>query len=156
LTYYIIVNPDFGRHNTEIARDISAKAEEMGMELSVQSSTMDISMLTGSGVTVDIYGNDLEVLQSIARDVAEMVSEIDGVCDVDNGLSESVPEMKITVDKDRAVDKGLTVAQVFQFVAQKLAEKTKITEADIDGKTMDIYMIDARNSDIRPRYGDGS
>ena len=150
LSYYIIVDSDAGRSNVDIARDIRTVSEEMNLNLSVQTSTMDISMLTGTGVSVKVRGDDMDTLRAIAADVAEIVRSIDGATDVSDGLESSVPEMRVTVDKEKAIDKGLTVGQVIQFLATKLAGKTKITQATLDGKSLSIYVLDGRNSDITP------
>ena len=141
LTYYIIVDSAAGRANVDIGRDISAQAEEMGMELGVQTSTMDISMLTGTGVSVDIIGDDVATLRQIAGEVAQIIAGVEGTAEIDDGLEASVPEISITVDKERATDYNLTVGQVLQFVATKLAGKTEITEAELT----------ARHGGVRPR-----
>ena len=150
LSYYIIVDSDAGRSNVEIGQDITAEAEAMGLDLNLQTSTMDISMLTGTGVSVDIVGDDVETLRAIASDVSEIVRGVEGTTAIDDGLEASVPEIRITVDKERATDYNLTVGQVLQFVATKLAGKTEITEAALDGKSMSVYIIDGRNSSITP------
>ena len=150
MSYYIIVDSDAGRSNVEIGQDITAEAEAMGLDLNLQTSTMDISMLTGTGVSVDIVGDDVETLRAIASDVSEIVRGVEGTTAIDDGLEASVPEIRITVDKERATDYNLTVGQVLQFVATKLAGKTEITEAALDGKSMSVYIIDGRNSSITP------
>ena len=150
LSYYMIVDSDAGRSNADIARDIRAIADDMGLDFSVQTSTMDISMLTGSGISVNITGPEVEQLRAIAADVAEIVRSVDGAAEVDDGLENSVPELSVTVDKEKAIDKNLTVGQVLQFVATKIAGKTEISQATLDGRTLSIYLIDGRNSDITP------
>lgn len=150
LSYYIIVDADAGRSNASIAEDIRKISEDMHLDLSIQTSTMDISMLTGTGISVKVLGDDMDTLRAIAADVTEIVKNVDGAVNVDDGLESSVPEMRITVDKEKAIDKGLTVAQVIQFVATKLAGKTEITQATLDGRNMSIYVLDGRNSGITP------
>ena len=150
LSYYMIVDSEAGRSNAAIARDIRAIADDMGLDFSVQTSTMDISMLTGSGISVNITGPEVEQLRAIAADVAEIVRSVDGAAEVDDGLENSVPELSVTVDKEKAIDKNLTVGQVLQFVATKIAGKTEISQATLDGRTLSIYLIDGRNSDITP------
>ena len=150
LSYYMIVDSDAGRSNAAIARDIRAIADDMGLDFSVQTSTMDISMLTGSGISVNITGPEVEQLRAIAADVAEIVRSVDGAAEIDDGLENSVPELSVTVDKEKAIDKNLTVGQVLQFVATKIAGKTEISQATLDGRTLSIYLIDGRNSDITP------
>ena len=150
LTYYIIVDESAGRANVEIARDIRAASESMGVELSISTSTMDISMLTGSGISIDITGPEIDGLQAVAKDVAEIVRSLEGATEIDDGLEASVPELRITVDKELATDHNLTVGQVYQFIAKKIYGKMEITEATLDGETLSIYLIDGRNASITP------
>ncbi|MBQ8088093.1 MAG: efflux RND transporter permease subunit, partial [Clostridia bacterium] len=150
LTYYILVAENAGRSNADIARDIRASAEKRNMELSVETSTMDISMLTGSGISIDITGDDTDELSRIARDVADIVRSVPGATEVSDGLETAVPEMRVMVDKEAASEHNLTVAQVLQFLGGKLAGKTEITQATLDGAALSIYVIDGRNSTITP------
>ena len=99
---------------------------------------------------MNITGPEVEQLRAIAADVAEIVRSVDGAAEVDDGLENSVPELSVTVDKEKAIDKNLTVGQVLQFVATKIAGKTEISQATLDGRTLSIYLIDGRNSDITP------
>ena len=149
-SYYIIVDESAGRKNTDIAAEIEAVGAKYDAELTAQASTMDISMLTGSGISVEITGDDIEILQNIAVDVAEIARNTEGVTDVSDGLEEAVPELRIVVDKEKAVNQGLTTGQVYQFIAQKLMEKVQIGKITLDGKEMDIQMIEGRNLGLRP------
>ena len=66
LTYYIIVDEAMERSNAEIGADISALAAREGLEVSVQTSSMDISMLSGDGISINIAGDDLQTLRQAA------------------------------------------------------------------------------------------
>lgn len=150
MSYYILVDEDSGRRNVDIAAEIEAIGVRRGADLSAQASTMDISMLAGKGISVEITGDDIETLQSIARDVAEIARGTEGAVDVSDGLEESVPELRLVVDKEKAIDNGLTTAQVFQFVAQKLAGEIEVTKVTVDGKELTLYVVDGKNADLSP------
>lgn len=150
MSYYIIVDEEAGRENAEIASDLYEIAAEHQADLSVQTSTMDISMMTGSGISVEIMGDDIETLQSIARDVAGIAASVEGTKDVNDGAEESVPEMRIVVDKEKAIDEGLTTAQVYQFIAGKLYGSVEITSVTLDGKTLSVNLIDGKNAELKP------
>ena len=150
MSYYIIVDESVGRDNGDIAAELSAVGERHSADLKVQASTMDISMMTGSGISAEITGEDIETLQSIAADVAELARQTEGAIDVDDSLEDAVPEMRIEVDKEKAIDKGLTTAQVFQFIAQKIAGRTEITQVTLDGKTLGVYLQDGANRELQP------
>jgi len=150
MSYYINIDESKGLKNADIAHRMEDIGKRLNADLTVQASTMDISMMTGSGIQVEITGDDLQVLQSIATDVAELARQTEGITDVDDGLEDAVPELRVEVDKEKAGDEGLTTGQVLQFVAQKVAGRVKITQVTLDGRELDIYLEDGENSDLKP------
>ena len=149
-SYYIIVDEDAGVKNVDIARQIDDIGKKYGADLTAQASTMDISMLAGDGISVEITGDDIEVLQQIAADLAQLARDTEGTVDVDDGLEDAVPELRLIVNKERAIEDNLTVAQVYQFIAQKLMGKTEVSKVTLDGKEMKIQLIEGRNKNLRP------
>ena len=150
MSYYINIDEGRGRKNADIAREMDDIGKRLGADLSVQASTMDISMLTGSGISVEITGDELDQLQSIALDVAALARQTEGITDVDDGLEDAVPELRVQVDKEKATDEGLTTGQILQFVAQKVADRVEITQVTLDGRELSIYLQDGANRDLRP------
>lgn len=55
----------------------------------------------GSGLSVRIKGNDIDKLQKLAGDVADILKDTNGVTDIDDGLGDTINELKITVDKEK-------------------------------------------------------
>ena len=149
-SYYIIVDEAAGVKNVDIARQIDDIGKKYGADLTAQASTMDISMLAGDGISVEITGDDIEVLQRIAADLAQLARDTEGTVDVDDGLEDAVPELRLVVNKERAIADNLTVAQVYQFIAQKLMGKTEVSKVTLDGKEMKIQLIEGRNKNLRP------
>ena len=62
---------------------------------------MDSSEFFGSGLSVRIKGNDIDKLQKLAGDVADILKDTNGVTDIDDGLGDTINELKITVDKEK-------------------------------------------------------
>ena len=151
LTYYIIVDEAMERSNEEIGADIAALGAQEGLDVSVQTSSMDISMLSGEGISINIEGDDLPTLRQAAVEVAEIARGVEGAGDVSDGLEESVPELTVTVDKNAANEEGLTVAQVYQFVATKLAGAQEIMQVTLDGKEYPVTVADGRDLALQPQ-----
>ena len=63
---------------------------------------MDSSEFFGSGLSVRIKGNDMDQLQKLAGDVADILKDTNGVTDIDDGLGDTINELKITVDKRKS------------------------------------------------------
>jgi HAE1 family hydrophobic/amphiphilic exporter-1 len=56
-----------------------------------------------------VQGPDVEQLQQYAQTLLAKVREIDGVTDADTSFEATQPEMRITVDRERAADLGVSV-----------------------------------------------
>jgi HAE1 family hydrophobic/amphiphilic exporter-1 len=56
-----------------------------------------------------VQGPDVEQLQKYSQALLEKVKEIDGVTDADTSFEATQPEMRITVDRERAADLGVSV-----------------------------------------------
>ncbi len=148
ISYYITINPESGRTNVDITEDIRALTPEYEDVLSISSSSMDISALSGTGVSYVIKGNDLEVLQKTATEIGDILREVEGVGEVNDGSSEVVTEIKVDVNKATAMEHGLTVAQVFQLISEELTEQTTATQLTLEGKELDVILVPSTDKNI--------
>ena len=111
---------------------------------------MDMSAMAGSGISIDITGDSIDSLRAAAVDVAALCARVDGAENIDDGSETTEPKLAITVDKELANDNSLSVAQVYQYVAQRLYGAVELTEATLDGRDYTIYVSEDRNSDLAP------
>lgn len=145
-TIYVVAKEDKTLSNEEIAAIIMEKTVDINAEISIETSSMDMSALGGSGITVQIRGRDIDTLQQLAGEVAEIVKSVEGTANVSDGLEESSEELRITIDKDKAISYGLTTAQVYMQIAGKLAEASASTTLEEADKDYSVYTMDG--SDI--------
>ncbi len=149
---YISLREDKERDNLEIARDIEINISDIletaQAEAAIETSTMDMSALGGSGITVQIKGRELDTLQEIARDVAAIVESVEGTVDVSDGLEESTGELRIIIDRNKAIEHGLTVAQIFQQIQAKLADATSATTLETEIEEYDVYVKNAKDLEL--------
>ena len=102
---------------------------------------MDMSALGGSGVNVIIKGKDLDKLKEIAKDVSNIIESIKGTTDISNGLEEGESETKIIVDKEKAMDYGLTVAQIFQQISAGIKTENNATSLNIGANEYPLIVV---------------
>ena len=142
---YAVLKPDFAKQSESIANKIEKELEIIDGEVLVSgsSSSSSMSMLLGEeGVQIKLYGDDLEQMQETAKDISAKLAKIEGIETTDDGIGATSEEIKVTVDKQKAAEKSLTVAQVFQQVAAAIStEKTSTTLAKGDGTDMDVVVI---------------
>ena len=140
VTMYVLLDENTKFSNDEISAQIMSYAEDLDCDVSVNTNMMDMSMMTGSGVKVQIKGRDLDKLAELAEQVAEEISDIDGIEKVDAGLGDLTDELFISVDKVKAAEYGMTVAQVFTLVSAELSDTKSMTSISTDVKDLDIYV----------------
>lgn len=138
-----------GTFGSDAAKEITALCADLPCEVTasgVMSSMM--SMMTGSGVSLQVFGDDMEDLQSAAQDLAKRLEQVDGVAEVDDGLDESAPALQVVVDRVAAAKKGMTVAQIYMKVAAALQSSTSVSNVTLDGESMGLSVDAAKGSTV--------
>ncbi len=127
VSYYILLRDDRTMTNREVERAIYEATAGLPGELSVQASTMNMSMLSGSGVSVVLKSNDLDALRLGSTLVAQQLAQVEGLDSVTTGYEDADTELRVTVNKDAAMRYNLTVAQVYAEIASALSGETDST-----------------------------
>lgn len=138
-----------GTFGSDAAKEITALCADLPCEVTasgVMSSMM--SMVTGSGVSLQVFGDDMEDLQSAAQDLAKRLEQVDGVAEVDDGLDESAPALQVVVDRMAAAKKGMTVAQIYMKVAAALQSSTSVSNVTLGGESMALSVDAAEGSTV--------
>lgn len=88
--------------------------------------------LAGSDVAISVQGEDLMELQRLGNELMRRLQGIHGLESVETSTEEASPQLTIEIDRQRAADLGLTVAQVGQTVRTALdgATPTRYTEGN--------------------------
>ncbi len=140
-TFYILLEEDRELTNRDVEKLIYEKTEDLGGEVSVSASNMDLSALGGSGIQVEVKGFDMDKMAEISREVATLLKETEGTEDVLTGLEDAGEEIRIIVDKDKAIREGLTVAQVFQEVSTVLSQEITATQLTELGTSFPVVLL---------------
>ena len=141
--YYIVLNDEGGKNQAAIRQQIADRTADLPCEVKTSSGGMaDMSSLTGGGLQIDVYGNNLEDLLTASEQVMEMLSHVDGLAEISNGQEESDAEVRIVINKDKAMRLGLTVAQVYQEIAKALTTDSTFTTLTVGSDTYDVSIVD--------------
>ncbi len=138
-----------GTFGSDAAKEITSLCADLPCEVTasgVMSSMM--SMMTGSGVSLQVFGDDMEDLQSAAQDLAKRLEQVDGVAEVDDGLDESAPALQVVVDRVAAAKKGMTVAQIYMKVAAALQSSTSVSNVTLGGESMALSVDAVEGSTV--------
>lgn len=145
---YVVTKDDKKLSNEEIADIILEKTAGLEAEITIDTSSMDMSALGGSGVSIQVRGRDLDELQRIAGEVAAIVESVEGTAQVSDGLEEAEEELRIIIDRDEAVHYGLTVAQVYAQIYSRLAEASSATTLVAADKDYNVYVMNGGDIEL--------
>nr|WP_304969738.1 efflux RND transporter permease subunit [uncultured Schaedlerella sp.] len=146
--FYALVSEDRTMSDRKLQKELEKAAQDQGLEINVSMSNMDMSALGSSGISVQIKGNELDTLRRIAGEVAEIVSNVKGTQNVSDGMEEVTRELRIVVDKAKAIAHNLTVAQVYQDLAARLRDQTSSTNLEMDTATIGIVVEEQKNQEL--------
>ena len=146
---YITTKEKKEKTNQELAKDIEAMMADLkNVELDIQTASMDMTALSGSGISIQIRGRELDTLQEIATEIAGIVKTVEGTADVSDGMEEATGELRVLIQRQKAMDYSLTVGQIFNQLYGKLASPTSATTLTTDIKEYDVYVINEKDNSM--------
>ena len=144
MTFYILLTDDGAAHGERVQQDILQSTADIDGEITLNANgMMDMSALSGSGAEVDIYANDLDDLRTAADAVKALMAEIPGIEDISDGQDAGDEEILLTIDKDKAMRSGLTVAQIYQKIAAALTTDATATTLTVNNETYTVKVVNA-------------
>ena len=104
-----------------------------------------------SGLEVRVQSQDEEDLRAAAEDVTALMREA-GAADVTNNLTDTVPALRVAVDRAAAAEAGLTEAQLGQVVQAATGGAT-VGRVELDNQTLDVVVHQGSAEDIEELEG---
>lgn len=151
VTMYVIISDELGVSNEKVTQEVDEIVKSSGLDASTNSTMQMMSFTSaigGGGVTINVYGDDLDELRDTARLIEAEVAKVEGIAEASDGIGETTPELRITVDKDKAMAKGLTVAQVYMEISTALTKDATTTSLEYSGESRDIVVATDESSSL--------
>lgn len=141
MSMYVLLKEKKKRKNEEIAEDIKERLSQFNAEVEISTSNMDMSALAGSGIQVIVKGENLDKLKEIGKDIETILQQLEGLEKIEGVTSESNVEQRIQVDKNKAMEYGLTVAQVYSEISKEIVNEVDSTKVEIENKEYPIIVL---------------
>lgn len=127
----------------KVRKDLEKKTKNIKCEeLTISGSAMGgMSSVLGGGMTVNIYGKKQDNLIKISQDVMKMMDEVKGLENPTNGLDENRKLLHLNIDKNKAAEKGLTVAQIFQAINERTTTEKTAATLDINNRDVEVKIV---------------
>lgn len=143
---YVILKEDRLDESKSLEKEIEAMGEKYNCKITAQGGMDAMEMMGGVGVQAEIYCDDLDTLRDAALRIERRVENVKGIREVTSAVEDSTPELQITIDKNKAMSRGLTVAQVYAAVAAELQKDQAATELvqSNSGQGLDVKVSNAK------------
>ena len=127
------------RSAMEIADALRSYMDDIaGCEITVTAS-QQMSMSSSSDINVELSGDDYSTLALLADELAARISALPDAVDVKSSVSERVPQVEVTINRQTASQYGLTAAQIGAAVRAQLTGATA-TKVTINNTELDVVI----------------
>ncbi|MBQ8199493.1 MAG: efflux RND transporter permease subunit [Lachnospiraceae bacterium] len=143
-SFFLILDDATGKDNGVVADKLEAIMQEgyADTEYTIATSNMDISALMSSGLQINVYGEDTDEILEVSNDMVALLEEVKGFENVSNGQEEADRQLEITIDKDKAMRHGLTVAQIFMELSGQLTTDADATTLNTEDGKYQVSIVD--------------
>ena len=143
-TFYVQPSEKFENQNEKISSKIEKEGDKNKniTDMNVSASNMDMSALGGNGMQVKIEGQDLDQMLETSKDIMKILGKVDGFEEISNGQEEGEKAIRLVLDKDAAMKQGLTVAQIYGELSEKLKTEASAIDLRLDGKEYEVKVVD--------------
>ncbi len=130
--YLIQLKTDRNRNTDQVISDIRAKIEASQPALRIDFGQVITDMLgdlmtSVQPIEIKIFGDNQERLQQLSKQMAEIVSSVNGTADVFDGIVIAGPSLTVTPDYSRLAQFGITPAAL-QYQVQAYLEGNIVGE----------------------------
>lgn len=145
-----------GKSKEDLVEEMSAEIAKMpGYKVGFSQPIIDMVMdqMTGShsDLAIKVYGENLDETRHLATQILNLVTTIEGAADVVIDQEPPLPQLKISVDRDKIAHYGLNVADVADLIEVAIGGKA-ISQVFIGSKVYDVtcrYVESSRNTPDR-------
>ncbi len=128
---------DRKRRQNVIQRDVRSR---LGRVPGVTVSIEDVGGV-GSSVKpllVNVRGEDIALLKKYSAQLKQEMYGIPGVVDIEATLEQDIPEYRLTVDREKAVNAGIMTDRIVRTVGALVGGEAVSTYEDEDGDAVDV------------------
>ncbi|MGF6376363.1 multidrug efflux pump subunit AcrB [Clostridiales Family XIII bacterium PM5-7] len=152
-SFYIMLSEDIESSSMEVASQINDACEGLDGEVIASGSSMGdfTTALGGSGVSINIYSGDLDNLQETAKGISAELKKVEGIDEVESGIEESDKEYHFVVKKTVAMEKGLTVAQVYAAIVDAMTVEENATTVTWENDDFNVVVSAEQKDALTPK-----
>ncbi len=146
--YVISLNPNSGLNRAQVIEELTKAMGNLGnIESEVEQPIFHMISHMLSGVTAEIaikiFGEDLNELEKIAKEIKAEVSEIDGLQQPVVEQMTQIPQFRITARREQLASYGVSAAYIHEMI-----------ETALNGRVVSTVVNEQRSFDLMVRFED--
>ena len=132
----LVERKDRKRNQRKIQEEIRRRLEKIpGILPSIlEAGRMD----SQKPLLINVRGDDITLLKKYASTLKEKIYDIPGIVDLEVTLEQDIPEFRLRVDRERAVDTGVTTGAIVRAVGALVGGAAVSTYEDEDGDAVNV------------------
>ena len=124
------------RLQDQLQRTLRARLQQIP---GIVPSIVEVGRMSGEKpLLVNIRGEDIAQLKRYGAELKKEMYKIPGVVDLEVTLEQDVPEFRLTMDRERAADMGVTTNDVVRTLGSLVGGQAVSTYEDEDGDAVDV------------------
>jgi hydrophobic/amphiphilic exporter-1 (mainly G- bacteria), HAE1 family len=125
------------RNQESIQREVRSRLLRVpGVTISVEDpGKVGSSIKT---LVVNVRGEDIALLKKYSGQLKDEMYKIPGIVDIEATLEHDIPEYRLTVDREKAVNAGITTDRIVRTVGALVGGEAVSTYEDEDGDSVDV------------------
>ncbi|MGF1530732.1 MAG: efflux RND transporter permease subunit [Puniceicoccaceae bacterium] len=141
----LVPSKDRSRSNVEIAEDLRGRLQGQipGMTIRTRAPQGQflIERLLGNdeGLTIEVQGFQFNVLDQLTAALSAVIAEVPGVSDVDRSIDAGTPESSLVINRARADDLGISIAEITSLLQTAIAG-SRAGEFRVGGNAYRIFV----------------
>ena len=125
-----------GRTQFQVQDEVRARLDDIP---GLRPAIVEVGRMHGEKqFEVDIRGEDIDLLKKYAARMKKIMLGMPGIVDLDVTLEQDIPEFRLIVDRERAVDAGVMTAQIARTVGAMVGGQAVTTYEDEDGDAVNV------------------
>jgi HAE1 family hydrophobic/amphiphilic exporter-1 len=124
------------RKQEEIQRDLRQRIDKIPgiLPAIMEGGRMD----NQKPLVINVRGEDIALLKKYAAELKEEIYKIPGIVDLEVTLEQDIPEFRLVVDRERAVDAGVMTGDIVRTVGALVGGQAVTTYEDEDGDAVNV------------------
>lgn len=144
INFYILRNEASKISSAQLEKEIKERLEDLPARIQVQSQTMSLDAMGGSGLSLWVLGQDLEEARAYSVELLEDMKSIPGLREAYISEEETEEELNLVVDREKAMEKMITPAEIYMQLEQRLSLPKSLIQVD------KLPLIVSRDGQERP------